>query len=181
MHTLQKPELSDYNQLYRLSLGLIAIIILTALLVFCGWQWDVPAFTQVAPGLPTMNPMTALSFLLASFSFLILAFPSKSRSLDRLGYFMAASVLGFATIRLAGYFIPALASVDQILYRDQLHAGLPGAFPARMAFNTALCFVWWGIALLQLRAAIKANRLIHVLALMIGAVGCCLSLGTSIA
>jgi PAS domain S-box-containing protein len=171
MHTLQKPALAGLDRLQKLSVGITVVTIVTALLVVCGWQWDVPALKQVAPGLPAMNPMTALSFLLSSFSFLILAFPSRSRSRDLLGYLMAAAVLVFAVMRSAGYFIPALGEVDQFLYRDQLQAGALGAFPARMAFNTALCFIWWGIALLQLRAAIVANRLIHALALMIGAVG----------
>src|SRR5580658_4407371 len=109
MHTLQKPALAGPDRLQKLSVGITVVTIVTALLVFCGWQWDLPALKQVAPGLPAMNPMTALSFLLSSFSFLILAFPSKSRALDRLGYLMAASMLVFAFFRLAGYFIPALA------------------------------------------------------------------------
>src|SRR5580658_8526707 len=131
MHTLQKPALAGPDRLQKLSVGITVVTIVTALLVVCGWQWDVPALTQVAPGLPAMNPMTALSFLLSSFSFLILAFPSRSRSLDLLGYLMAAAVLVFAVMRSAGYFIPALGEVDQFLYRDQLQAGALGAFPAR--------------------------------------------------
>jgi PAS domain S-box-containing protein len=74
-------------------------------------------------------------------------------------------------MRMAGYFIPALEGVDQFLYPDRLRANAPGGFPARMAFNTAFCFLCWGISLLRLRAAGTASRFIPTLAFVIGLIG----------
>jgi PAS domain S-box-containing protein len=171
MSAYLKPELTNHNRLQGLSLGLIMFIIVAALVDLCGWQWDVLALRQIAPGLPAMNPITALSFLFSSFSFLILALPSKSRSLDGMGYLMAAAVVVFSIMRMAGCFIPALEGVDQFLYPDRLRANSPVGFPARMAFNTAFCFLCWGISLLRLRAAGTASRFIPALAFAIGLIG----------
>jgi len=171
MHTLQKPKLSDHNQLQRLSLGLIAIIILMALLAFCGWQFDISFLKQFGTGLPAMNPMTALSFLLSSFSFLILASVIRSRLLDFLGYLLAALVLLFAIARLLGYFMPGLAGVDQFLFSDRLGRDGVRAFHGRMTFNTTICFVCWTLAILMLRGTGRVASAIQPLALTMGAMG----------
>ncbi|HET6256027.1 MAG TPA: PAS domain S-box protein [Puia sp.] len=164
----QKPELTEYERLQRLSPRLIAITVVTALLVLCGWQWDIPLLRQFGTGLPAMNPVSALLFILASFSFLILASPSRSPLLDGLGYFLAAAVLAFAIVRLTGYFVPVLGRVDQFLYSDRLSEDSAGGFPGKMAFNTALCFLCCATGLFLLRRSRPMNRAIHPLALMIG-------------
>jgi len=117
-----------------------------------------------------MNPVSALSFLLAASSFLILGFPLRSRLLVGSGYLLAAVVLAIAIIRLAGYFVPPLAEVDRFLYTDRLHTDVAGGFPGRMAFNTALCFGCWATALLLLRNGSK-ELAIQSLALVVVSLG----------
>ena len=118
-----------------------------------------------------MNPMAALSFLLSSISFLILAFPFRSRLLDMLGYLLAGAVLVFAAMRLAGYFVPGLEGVDQLLFTDRLGRGLVRSFHGRMTFNTTLCFVCWTVAILLLRTAGRLKGATHPLAMVIGLLG----------
>src|SRR5579863_4091181 len=171
MSAYLEPELTYHNRLQRVSLGLVAIIIVTAILVICGWQWDVPLLRQFGSGLPAMNPLTALSFLLSSFSFLILASSFRSRPLDILGYLLAGVVLVFAATRLAGYFIPDLEGVDQFLFTDRLGRDLVRGFHGRMTFNTTLCFVCWTLAILLLRRAGRVGSVIQPMALVIAALG----------
>ncbi|HUB59104.1 MAG TPA: PAS domain S-box protein, partial [Puia sp.] len=169
MSACLRPKPIGSGTLQRLSLGLIAMTIVIALVAFCGWQWDVPVLRQFAPGLPAMNPASALSFLLASFSFLILAFPFRAPK--AVGYFLAAVVLAIAVIRLSGYLVPVLAGVDQFLYTSRLKGDVAGSFPGRMAFTTALCFGCWAIALLLLRTPAGIHRAVQPLALVMGGIG----------
>ena len=155
----------------QLSRGLIAVVILIALADLCGWQFDLPMLRQFGPGLPAMNPMTAVTFLLSSFSFFILSVPVRSRIRDIAAYSLAFLVLTVAVIRLTGYFVAIPARVDHWLWPERATAEGGGEFPGRMAFSTAVGFICWSIALLQLRAVGRRRRSVQPLALVLFGVG----------
>jgi len=49
-----------------------ALSVITGCLVLIGWAFDLPAFKSLSPGLPSMNPNTAVSLFLAGASLRLL-------------------------------------------------------------------------------------------------------------
>lgn len=151
--------------------GLIAAVILIALADLLGWQWDLPILRQFGPGLPAMNPMTAVIFLFSSFSFAVLAAPRRSQALDGVATALSALVLVVAVLLLAEYFVPVPMRLDQWLWTERATATGGGEFPGRMAFSSAVGFICWSVANLQLRAGGKRRHSIQPLALVMFAIG----------
>ncbi len=155
----------------QLSRGLIAGVLVIALADLCGWTWDLAMLRQFGPGLPAMNPMTAVTFLLSSLSFFLLSASGRPRIWDTVGRSLAILVLIIAVIRLTGYFVALPAQVDHWLWPDLASAAGGGEFPGRMAFSSAVGFICWSIALLQIRATGRRRQSIQPLALVMFALG----------
>ena len=106
--------------------------------VLLGWWLDVAVLTRILPGRVAMNPLTALTFMLAAVS-LWLSLPSKSVQ-GRAARVMAALVTAIGAVTLAGYTIGANVGLDQALFRHRLGGN-------RIAPNTGVCFLLLGAAL----------------------------------
>ena len=134
----------DPRRAARLERVADSLAVLTALLgavVLLGWLLDDRALKSVHPSLVAMNPVTAVTFLLASASLAVSRPQRRSRGIADA---LALAVVGIASLRLLGY-LGADAGVDRLLFSDLLDAE---SFPNRMAPNTAAAFLLSGAALL---------------------------------
>src|SRR5262245_24717933 len=122
--------------------GASGLVILVACLTLAGWLFDVEVLKSVLPGRIAMNPVTALCFLLSGAALWRLREESRA---DRIAYVCGGVVAVVAVLRLGGYLFGWDTGVDQLLFRGKLDVG--GAFPNRMAPNTAFNFLLVGLGL----------------------------------
>lgn len=152
--------------------SILAIIIVG--LVLIGWGWDIDRFKRVVPGLVSMNPMTAIAFSLAAISLWLQyrppAVPDQRQVIVklRLAQLSALVILGIGLLRLGSYLFGWDMGIDQLLFRDKLATDL-STLSNRMAPNTALGFVFLGLALLLLDVtARRRHRPAETLAILVG-------------
>ena len=133
------------------------VVMLLGCAVLIGWAIDAPVLRSIVPGLTSMNPGSALAFLLAGVSVWTQsshrpASPETSR-LRMFSLACAGVVLLIGVLRLGGYFAGWDGGPDQILFHDGLEQEAVRVGRAnRMAPNTAAAFVLVGLALLLLDA-----------------------------
>lgn len=157
----------------RIGCNLCSWGVLTlGLLVLVGWLWDLDTMKRVLPGHVSMNPVTALCFILAALSLWMQRKPfdmNKPSSLQlrshRLSLIAAFTVLSVGMVVLLNYLVIWEINVDQFLFHDRLLNDLP-EHPNRMAPNTAHGFILIGLALLLLNANIRRQRPAEFLALL---------------
>ncbi len=125
-----------------------------AALVLIGWAIRSDRLTGISPTLVRMNPLTAVLFLLAAAA---LAAGAPRRTSQARGVF---SIVCAAFIVTAGISILAVYTGLLRVEPDQLlfHGSLGGN---RMAPNTALQFVFAGLALIMLRLRGPIGRTVH--------------------
>ena len=126
------------------------IAILVGCLVLDGWLLDLEILKRIFPGLVAMNPTTALAFILAGGSLLLLQAPDKPLKLRRIAQALAFVVAVVGLLKLVEILFGwNLLGIDQLLFRQELEseAAVTGV-PNRMAPNTALNFLLVGCALL---------------------------------
>ncbi len=124
------------------------IVIALGVVVLGGWAANVEWLTTLRPGLASMKPNTAISFLLCGVSLWAALSPAKAPR--RLGGVCAAAVAAIAAATLLQYVLAADFHIDQALFVDRLStSGSPG----RMGPNTASSFLLTALALLLLDTA----------------------------
>ena len=142
------------------------------LLVLLGWAIGSSAFTSFHRTLVAMNPLTALSFVLAGGSLWLLVRPEAAWR-HRLSSYGLARVCGLVVAGLGFLRFSELVfgwhvGVDQILFASQLEAA-PAGWPNRMAPNTAVAFLFLGSGLFLLDVETRRkNRPAEFLALGAG-------------
>ena len=181
-HAVESPEHAAGRQmlLLRWSKYFAIFVFAVGILVLAGWTWDIGFFKRPIPHLTAMNPLTALNFLLAAGSFLLLS-PNSSTSLSRspfatkrrmMGTILAGLVLLIGLLRMAGPLPGLHQPVDQLLFAHRLAADLPGNLPNQMAPQTAFCFFLLSLSLLTLdRLEISGHLPSQYIALLIAMVG----------
>jgi PAS domain S-box-containing protein len=169
-------------RLLRWSKYLVILVLATGILVLARWQWDIALFKRPLPRLTAMNPLTALSFVLAGISFLLLSpsgrrglfpvsFPKTGRLIGRI---LACLVLVTGLLKIAGVFLMAHLLIDRILFAEKLVTEAPGNLPdqIQMTVHTAFCFALSGISLLLLNRVTKRGQMpSQYVALLIAAMG----------
>jgi len=135
-------------------------VILIAGLTLLGWIFDSPKLSSIYPGLPRMNPASAITFILAGFaSYILLAVPGErsARAWQRgAAQACAAAVAVVGLLKLSGYVFGEQIGFDLLLFREKVEA-MTG-FPSRISPNGALCFALLGLALVLLDAEIRRDR-----------------------
>lgn len=122
----------------------------TAVLALVGWATDIPELRGIAPGLVSMNPLTAICFLLAAFALWAIGQSCPRRVVRELGSASALLIAVVGAVRLAGILSVHDLALDLMLFSERLAAS--GQLPLnRMAPNTAVSFVILGAALFVLR------------------------------
>ena len=137
--------LRRYAQAAGISIMLLGCVVLT------GWAFDAPALRSAIPGLKSMNPGSALAFLLAGTSVWAQSSSRQSPRLRTVALACASAVLLIGLLRLTGYVIGWDGGPDQVLFHDRLELEAVRVGQAnRMAPNTAAGFTLVGLALLLL-------------------------------
>ena len=141
---------------------------MTALIVLLGWAFRVFPFIAVLPGLQTMKPNTAASFLLVGLALV------RRRHRDSVVY--SLGVLAVGASALFEYLLGYDFDIDQLLLRDPYSAINPG----RMSEITSVGFTLLGPALVLVNAQSEgARRISRILASLAGTLGVIAVLGYS--
>jgi two-component system cell cycle sensor histidine kinase/response regulator CckA len=117
--------------------------------VLVGWRIDQSHLKSGIPGLVAMNPVTALSFVVAGLALCLLrteSLPARTRLLARM---LAVLVVVLPLVSLSRLYLPWDLALDRLFFSAQV-AVASGGQPNRMAPNTGLNFVLLGLALLFL-------------------------------
>lgn len=142
-------------QLQRFSQKISLVVVLIGFAVIGGWLFDIAVFTSILPTLPTMKVNTAIGLLLGGTSLWLWHWEFNRNKANRTGIiqrlsFSGACVLVFlALLTLIQYGFNVNLGIDQGLMQQPEPLGSK-ASPGRMAPNTALAFLFEGLALLLL-------------------------------
>lgn len=142
-------DIALQQKLRKYGRVLLVIVAIISALVLCGWVFQIPILRRPVVELVAMNPLTAVLFLSYCIALPLLASSSK-RMHHWAGGSLAAVILTLALCRLADIFAGADTRVDQLLFPHQIANDLFDNQPNRMAPNTAIGFLFLGIALLLL-------------------------------
>jgi hypothetical protein len=134
------PSLTSFP---RLASGFSVVV---GVLVLIGWAFNLGTLRSLLPGLVAMNPATALTFVAAGLSLWLFAAGTADRRRWQLGLVLAAAVALVGLIKLFGVVTGWDLGIDQVLFHDKL-ARTGQTLPNRMAPNTALAFLFIGLAL----------------------------------
>lgn len=146
--------------------GISVTTLTVAALVLLGWITGLEPLKRILPGLVAMNPLTAITFILAGISLRLILPPGSSNRAPAMGCALAVSLIGL--IILLGYAWPGMIRPDQWFFSDKLLLEV-GDRTNRMAPNTALLFVLLGLGLLGVDLNIKhGRRPTEYIAIMIG-------------
>ncbi|MBL7738423.1 MAG: PAS domain S-box protein [Chitinophagaceae bacterium] len=147
-------------RLLRWSRYLVAGVILIAFLALAGWQFDVRILLHPLPGLVAMNPVTAISFIILSLSFLLLHINAggHSKNTRSAAVILSSLVLLIALIKLMAIAGGPDWGIDTLFYKTKLQEDLTGTVPNSMAPNTAFCFLLISISLLLFNKEATVKR-----------------------
>ena len=111
-------------------------------LVLAGWAGDIESLKRVAPSFPTMNPLTAASFIASACSLWLLG--SKTPGLRLVSLGLAILTLTTAILNLTADLGALYVEPDHILFREAVKSITP---PSEMAPSTSVGFVVAALAL----------------------------------
>ncbi len=146
-------EFQFRSELKGFTVTAAVTVILVAILVLCGWAFDVVALKSVAPGLVSMKPLTATGLLSASLALWFLRTEVAVERQQRFGHFCAGLTLLIGGIVLLENSASLDLGIDKILFHSSVMAE-GGLYPGRPAPSTAFCLMLAGMALLALDAKI---------------------------
>ena len=127
--------------------GLLVIAI--ACLVLIGWQFDINLLKTGLRGITaTMKVNTAICFLLAGMSLIMLQSNQSTRIHYQLSKIFAGAIAVIGLLTLSEYLFDWNLNIDELFVRDIVSSATP--YPGRMGLNTALNFVLMGVAILLL-------------------------------
>lgn len=142
-------------------LSILPIII--GSLSIIGWEWDIGVLKWGMASSVSMNPATAVGFILLGLEALRLNSTNKAALLSRVGQLAVSVVIIASAMQLFDCVFGDLFCIDELLFPTKLsgesgHRAIfskvveaPG-HPSRMAPNTALCFFMLGWAMLFIRS-----------------------------
>lgn len=132
------------EKLYKWSYWLVAVICAISTLVLTGWFFNVVALKTLGAPVTAMYPLTALSFILISIAFYLLA--SRKRHYVAGGYAIVVLVLMVISFKLGASLFKWNDAIDIFLYGDK---NIGQAMPfTRMAPSVSLGFILASVALL---------------------------------
>ena len=105
-----------------------AVVVLGAV-VLVGWAVDSTALTRIAPGMPSMKPLTAVAMILIGAALVLLGPASVAGARHRLGVGLAATATLIAAAVLVEYVVGDLG-IDDLLFGDAQTAGRPSSVTA---------------------------------------------------
>ena len=150
---------------YYLFMGLTILLILISATVLFGWFAHLPILIQIIPTFVPMQFNSALCFMLAGISLLLLL----HNPLKKVSFALGIFIFLVSSLTLAEYVFHLDLKIDQLL----MHAYITTqtAFPGRMAPNTALCFFLMSITIILLSSIVRLEKRFFYLHLPIFIVG----------
>lgn len=150
----------------KVSPGVSVLTIGVGFLVLVGWILDVEVLKRLLPSLVSMNPLTAVAFILCGAS---LGLTSQQKGGAHTGaQVLALLVMGIGLFRLLGYAFDWEWGLDQWLFERKLVDDI-GTYTNRMAPNTALNFIFVGCGLLLVdKTTRRGKRPTDIFALLVG-------------
>ncbi len=130
----------------RRACGAGGLAVVAGLLVLLGWTADWQMLRRLVPGTVSMNPLTAVCFILGGLA-LIGRNGARTGVLHRPAGVATALLAAVGLGKLFAYAVGRPFAPDQWLFRARLAEDLPGV-ANQIAPNTALNFVLLGAALL---------------------------------
>jgi len=176
----EKPAPSP--RLVNVSRSAAILLACLAMLVLAGWQFGIEPLKRISPAWVAMNPTTAIWFLLASIALILTCrtrrVPSRSPSVIRI---LGLTIAAFGLINLIRCLGGPDLHIDQMFYN--LDAGAArnadhALRSSRVAPNTALLFLAFGVAVLMMqlnhviwRIAAGAITVFGLVIALVGALG----------
>jgi signal transduction histidine kinase len=117
--------------------------VLVGCLVLIGWWLDLRWVSQLSA--VSMNPLTAITFILAGWSLWLLKLQDTGSTAYRCGRVLAFSIVVIGVLKLLDLVLNLQLNFDRILFADKLD--FVDSVPNRMAPNTGAAFVLLGLAL----------------------------------
>ncbi len=143
------PPETEFKVVYPIAIRrLILSTALIVCLVLVGWVLHIETLKRIAPGLSSMNPLTAVGFALSCAALWCLKDGPAAGRRRGLVVLLGSLVLLIGLSRLADVSFGTTLCPDGLLFRSQLDQGQ--AFPSRISPNAAMCFCLLGVALLTL-------------------------------
>src|SRR5256885_16066447 len=122
-----------------------------------GWLFDIELLKRVHPAWTTMKANSAFCFICAGFSLWLLNFRPAIGLKLRLAQACALAVTVVGLLTLVEYLSGHDLGIDQLLIREH-PANAQAPLLVRMGVETALCFVFLGIALVILDVETSRGR-----------------------
>ncbi len=158
-HRNQKLE----SQLRQTGVWHAALVIILAVAVLFSWQFDWRMVKRPLARFVSMNPLTAVFFILTSGLYLVQNYLAERRYVRYLVIFITVAVMVPSALRLCEIFWGLEFKVDQVLFASKLADEIVNNVPNRMAPNTAVCFLLLAPAL----AAMNRNGRVAYLVVQI--------------
>tara|TARA_B110000858_G_scaffold198281_1_gene263709 strand:- start:12804 stop:14459 length:1656 start_codon:yes stop_codon:yes gene_type:complete len=118
-----------------------ALSVCIGLVVIVGWYVELPSLIQILPSFAPMQFNTALCFLLSGIGLTLLTLRKTTSA-----FWLGIAVFIFALVTLLQYPIGVDIGLDNLFMEPYIVTKT--SHPGRMAPNTALCFLVFGLALL---------------------------------
>jgi len=142
-------SVGSFQAALRCAQILASLTLLLGVVVLCGWASHNERLETIFPGYVSMKANTALCFALSALS-LWLGYLSSPRPWKRrCSQALAILVVLISVLTLIEYLGRVSLGLDQILFSDNPHAPYTSS-PGRMGPNTALAFLFCGLALILL-------------------------------
>ncbi len=145
------------------------LLVCLGISVFIGWWLDITLLKSIFPGIVSMNPLTALSFILCGSTLFLISGEEVGRKAKLFAICTGVFVIVVGATRLYAILGGMDLGLDQIIFREKILAVTSFA-KNRIAPNTALNFILIGIGFIALvsRRFLKLAHLLAFLTSMIG-------------
>lgn len=176
------PGSNDLNysplttQLQHFSQKISLVVVLIGFAVIVGWVFDIAVLKSILPGLPTMKLNTAVGFLLGGTSLQLWHWElnrkkaNETQKIQLLSCIASCLMVFIALLTLIQYGFNVNLGIDQGLMQQPELLGST-TIPGRMAPNTALAFLFEGLALLLLSLPRPKDLAVQGMALGAGLLG----------
>lgn len=148
-----------------------SLVIAIGLVVLLGWLFMIEPLKRIFSGFVAMNPMTAVSFIIAGSSLLLRRTQKTTGILPlRMAQIMSLAVAAIGTAKLITFFSHSDLMLDHWLFTDELRNDAV-SLPNRMAPNTAAALVLCGFGLLAIDWKIGSCYPSELFSVAIGIIG----------
>jgi len=135
---MNKLVTDSYFNIKNLSRFFISIVVLIAIMVLFGWQFNINAFKRIYPFLSAMNPLTAVCFLFISISFFNLTAKNKTLEKRFMGRLILSVIIIACSLKLLDIWFNINFAIDHVLFREKIDKDIHNGISSNMAANTAI-------------------------------------------